>query len=558
MSAASTTRVRFVAFALASLIGASAIGCWLRTESAQPAAPAVAPTASTPLRDSVGGAHASPARLAGAPETEPRSDLAMEASRTSAGARIDLRVVGANGERAQVESWFRASSETDFVYASHETDGEGRVVLSLPPGSLRLTAGTKTRASARHSVEIKARAVAVELPLLGLATITGRVTHAGEHGTIGGAKVHAPAWTEVRFAVSGADGRYELALPAEGEHDHEIHCEAAGFAREISIVHVRPGDSWSATVNVPGQYPKEVALESAAARVDFELLLERTIIGSVHVASIPVPGASVQAAGWLRIDRHSVPDDAVGHSNSDGSFALYGLRPDVEHVLVVRHPEYADLQLRVPPGIEALRDVGALELAAPHELVVMALDSHDVPVEDITVSLDTAVPTAPGMRHPGPGRFKRNGHDPHIGDEVGQRRTQSGADGSARFSALPAGDYAVNAYDGVRFFTYREAMAVHLEADTRVTFEIPHSGPIAGRVFAANEPVSGARVTLTGHASRRTTSKPDGSFSITGNRVGPAYRLRATWIDQDGHEWSSAEIPADWNRPNAIALTRAP
>jgi len=417
-------------------------------------------------------------------------------------------------------------------------------------------AWTSARASVVHSIEVKSSELVIELPLLALATVDGRVTRAHSGEPISGARIRIPSWSEELVALSDANGRYKLAIPAEGEHDYEIHCSAAGFGREVSTVHVRAGGGWKATINAPDAYPEEVSIEPSAASIDFALLPERTIIGSVRAASIPVSGASVHAAGWLRIARHSVRDEPLVHTDSRGSLALIGLRPDVEHVLIVRHRDHAEFRLRVPPSIEPLRDVGTIEFVAPHALEVIAKDPDGVPVENLTLTLESPPPTAPGMRHPGAGWFKRDGygHGSHLGDEAALRHLQTGADGSARFTALPAGDYSLQAVDGISFFTYREPLALQLKSDMRVAFEIPASSPIGGRVIAAGGPVSGARVTLTGHVGRNTTSKPDGSFSITGNRVGPAYHLEASWIDPHGREWKAESRPANWDDSNVIEL----
>jgi len=131
MSSPARTRTSRALLVLAGVLGVLAIVPSLRGVSERSEVPAAASGEVALPLPSIGDANAARARLASVQDDSLRTDeaIATGAARTIVGERIEVRVIGASGESALVESWFKGRSAAAFRHASHETDGEGRLEL---------------------------------------------------------------------------------------------------------------------------------------------------------------------------------------------------------------------------------------------------------------------------------------------------------------------------------------------------------------------------------------------------------------------------------------------
>jgi hypothetical protein len=476
-----------------------------------------------------------------ASSTEIPSPIAPDDALVFEHAQVHVLVLGldADEERAFVEALvFDARGETR-AYGVHETDVRGRLVLRLPPGTLRVSAWTHAQVAASVRAELTPLGASLQLQLAPAETITGQVTDARTGAVIEGARITLPRSRELAEARSDEHGRYAIAIEPDGQH--ALRCSAEGYAFERADVSAIPGKRWD---RQPGQENVRVLAAGQPFEIDFALLPERTIRGRVYGHALPLAGATIEALGHVSTGMQSAaPDNASAVSDDEGDFELRALRPDLGHLLTLRHADFATTQLYVPPALEPRQELGRVQLGAAGRIDVLVVDSAGTRIDGLQVELETALARHGGGEATSAEDFPRDVglggsavvlHDrtnaiqswhPEIAAlEQNRRRIQrTDADGIASFADLVAGTHALKV-QGHWVDALRGPVELSAGELRRVEVVLPAVPPVTGRVLDADGPVEGAMVFL-GH--RHTLSDAQGRFSFAGLHEGASYELRA-------------------------------
>jgi len=483
-------------------------------------------------------------------DTPPTPTLAS-APRTN----VRVRVLGIEaGERAVVEARVYGEPENG-AHLVRELDEHGELALALPPGQLRLGAWTETKIAPPLLVQLGTEPASFELQLARAALVTGRVTNALTGAPIEGARVTLMMLRELDAELSGPDGRYELAVLADGI-GRPLRCEADGYAREETITSAHADGRWDA--RSPAQIPldRQAPHRDGPPVVDFALLPSRTITGELHGAQGALAGASVAALGhFFTATGLAFPDEAKASSEESGEFALHGLRPDIDHFVTVTLPGYAELRVRVPPSSEPQQELGRLQLQTACALEARVLDADEVPVEDVSVVLAIPLVVPQDRRIPTQDEFPRNALRFAYMHEG--RRVRTDADGVARFEALAPGVRSIHVAGSAADAPASKPLPVDVGAEPRVELRVTGTARMTGHALADGKPVAGARVSLREGAHRGTLSQSDGSFRFAGLDPARGYTLEASWTDAQGVTWSCESTPADWREQQVLVL-RAP
>ncbi len=555
MSARGVGRMRRGALlALAVIVGALALTWWLRgvmepsAVAAQPVAPATegreVQVTLVETEDQLERVDVPRSERASLEPVDPDSDSLPGL------ASVSVRVLGlAPGERATVEARVYGENEDAGDRELRETDEHGEVSLALRPGQLRLGAWTKSRISPTARQKIAAQAVTIELQLEAAALVSGRVTDARSGTAIAGARIALPTECEHLSVLSDSEGRYTILLLADGGF-RSLHCNALGYAFERTSAAVDPDGRVRIQAQGPMQATSAETIASAQRSINFVLWPERTIAGEVHGASRPLAGALIEASAYVWTGSGlASPDEATATAGASGAFELSGLRPDVGHVLTIRHPGYARTLLLVPAAHEPRQQLGVVRLAAESSLELRVVDGAGAAVEGAVLVLQLPLPLAPGTSAASKAEFPR---DP--GFEHERKRTErTGPDGRATFPALAPGRYTV-VLRGHPAEVCAEPIEVGAGEVRRVLIELPAVAPITGRVLDVSGPIAGARVELNRMGGRYTLSDAQGRFSFAGLIEGTSYHLQAEWTDDQARERDTDAIEA---QPGAAIELRA-
>jgi len=248
--------------------------------------------------------------------------------------------------------------------------------------------------SERKQVDVTAgQPVRADLEISSDFTVRGKVTHEGR--PVSAARVVFSNEQGMNAsAVTGADGTYELAVPAPGTYHLFVHAEAFAMVNSQSIRTIRGGE----TIDVD--------------------LREQTVEGTVVDAATrePIAGAVVTL-----VPENAVTQSVLGETITDanGRFRLLTAASGANRVMASAHG-YAQLAERVTLGGTRIAPV-ALALQPGSELRVRTLDARTgTPLE---AHLVIALPGG----SPLPVRFQRS------------------ADGETHVFSLAPGEYVLTA-----------------------------------------------------------------------------------------------------------------
>jgi len=555
--AASTSRTaRRAAFALASLLIASALVWWSRGGAERPAV-AAQPVASGDVARAPLEARSAPLAGARAPEVP---DSGLPAPRPAAHelgalaatpnelaherANVNLLVLGLEpGQRASVEALVFDGEGQTRAHALHETDEQGRLALVLPTGRLRLSAWTPTQVAPSVRATLTAEPASFELQLAAAQAIVGRVTDAQSGVPIEGAQLTLPKSRELAAIRSGVDGRYALVLESNGQH--AVRCTAEGYASERVDLSLIPDKSWIAN---PMRPDSRELVTGIPIEIDFALLRTRTLRGRTRDHAGPLAGVSIDALGHVANGiPTATPDRASATSDASGGFELSGLRPDIGHLLTFRHAEHATVLMLVPPAHAPLIELGFVQLGDLCSLEVHVSDSSGARIEGLHVALDTAFRSPPDVEPHDPTDFPRDRsmggavviHDrtsaaqnwyPEMAKlELGlQRNVMTDTAGVARFEDLVSGVHPIVLH-GHAPEELRQPVELRPGEQRRIEIVLPAAPPISGRVFDAKGSVAGASVEISPMGWRSTHSDAEGRFSFSGLVDGQTYQIKARW-----------------------------
>jgi len=489
---------------------------------------------------------AAPARLA--------LEQGVEAPAANRLASVHVRVIGlGESERARVEVLSHAKGRERELQL-HETDERGLLSFAVPAGELRLAARTDNAIAPSLHTKIGVGRYEFDLSLQAAARVTGRVTNALDGTPIAGARITTPGFREIEPVLSGANGEYTITALPDGML-HALHCTAEGFGFESTHAWFHANGRWRHGSFEPGQQPRKTELRSGPASVDFALLPERTISGSVRGVDHELAGASVRASGAVRMDWGglSVADEAATTSDASGAFTLRGLRPDIGHQVLIRHSGHAESFLLVPASHEPRQEVGVIRLERASRVDLVVLDGAGTPIEHAHVLIETPLPIASGMNKPAPGAFTR---DVGFADAL-QQRVRTSIEGRASFPALAPGSYSVR-IAGYATDLFPEPIEVSPGSQQRIELRVPLSAHVLGRVIGPHGPVEGARVFLHHMDGRYTSSRAGGHFVFAGVAQNPEYLVTGSWTDELGVDWKSDITEAQLGEAIELVLRSNP
>lgn len=297
------------------------------------------------------------------------------------------------------------------------TDAEGRAV-SAP---LAVLAGAAASVSVEvpvqpgwawvsdnHPVPLGARELDVALTLARARTLTGRVTDAATGWPVPGASVGL-GWTCEEPVTTDADGRYvQPAVPSDGYHE--------------------------LTVRAPG-YAAEEQRFGERTQLDFALAREATLTGrAVDGRGRALAGVRVVANGSRFEGSVQTTSFSDALSGPGGAFTLLGLRADMAHEVVLRHPGFGRANVEAPPvgAPGGTRDLGNVVLRAGRTLAGRVEGSAGEARPDLEVTLM-------GPREP---------REPGLDFDYGRTETVRTDDlGRFRFPDLGPGRYVLRAIE---------------------------------------------------------------------------------------------------------------
>ncbi len=251
------------------------------------------------------------------PVTQPAGPGSQAASRPSRGkpapASLEVTVTGERGPIAGAAVRL-APEDGEVLVLRTGPDGVARAD-QLAPGEWEISASAAGHEPAAARPQELAAGAAVKLALALVAggrRLTGLVTDVSG-GPIAGARIDAAKLTlgradrAIATAVTGPDGRYELAVP---EGHLMVAARSPDYAAQSRLVEVGPAGATADFALVPGGAIEGVVLDEKTRQ--------------------PVPGAEID----VQRERSGVMAlaEAGGHSvvaGADGRFRVTGLRPGV-------------------------------------------------------------------------------------------------------------------------------------------------------------------------------------------------------------------------------------
>ena len=160
--------------------------------------------------------------------------------------------------------------------------------------------------------------------------LRGRILDAETGEPIAGAEI-AVGWVFRKLVRSRADGRYEL-LGIGGAYDNSVHVRAPGYVQQ-QLARPRP----------------------ISGPIDRDFRLEKGFVATGRILDIdgkPAEGVYVAAVASARIDGFQHVDWPSMRTGEDGTYRLIGLRPALNHVLLVRRDDRATLVIDFPSNVD--------------------------------------------------------------------------------------------------------------------------------------------------------------------------------------------------------------
>lgn len=381
------------------------------------------------------GVHA-PIRLR---EVYAGEDIALQ---LVAAARVAAKLLDQRGQPCAggaIEAW----DGRHVRWLDGAIDAAGRFESDrLPPGPMTFDIAPAT---AMHPEWLKLTLEAgvttpIELVLDPGCVLSGRVVDRGSGKPIAGARV-GEGWTMKKFAVTDADGRYEMrGYGASGYGEVRVTAETFG----AQLRQLKPADQ--------------------GVTADFALDPGCEVTGRVlDAAGKPVAGVYLAAVGGgFGSSDNETHDWCSGRTDADGCYRLQGLRLAVAHALMVRAEGAATLVGDMPPlrpGPNRLPDV-ALRTARYVSGVVVNLSGEPVAGVGVTLRGNNADrATLLGCQQV---------IDSHAGDYcIAVREMRSDSLGRIHFADVPAGSYKLS-LDGDRSTIAIEVSADHDPAPVRL------------------------------------------------------------------------------------------
>ena len=464
-----------------------------------------------------------------APRAEPSSEPAPAPPAPETGAlEILVRCQGI-GTRATIELGHTAAGSDRETVTLHASDEQGRLLLDLPPGSVRAV-GWSAHASALPAFAELAPGARTELliELEPAHPVTGRVIDAQSGAPLAGAAVSFWTFSELDRAITAADGTFEHPRFPARAPAQQMRVEAEGYGPTVRYLGVEEDGRWQLFPRIEG----EPALTgSGTPWLEIALAPELHVEGRVlDPDGRAVAGATVEAEGFYHV-RPAVAscDQASTTTDEHGGFRLAGLRSDVGHSLLVRASGFALLELELAGG--PVLDVGRLSLARETVLAGFVVDAAELPVEDIEVLLR---PT--GL----PGGAPSGALDTGVRLQGRELIARTSADGAFVFENLAPNGYELVVRRDADAWIERTVLPRDGGFDELVLRLPLDALALEGTVQDERGPAASVAVELQRFGLvARTTTGPDGRFRIAGLDAKAAYAIEATRA-ADGVVWRSS------------------
>jgi|GEM_PF-3110397 len=251
-------------------------------------------------------------------------------------------------------------------------------------------------------------------------------------------------------------------------------------------------------------YAPSVLKDAAAGTAgnDFTLYIGGTVSGTVRFADTgeTAPGVEVFAINNAGIEAKWT------RTNEEGKYSLERLSRDIEHTITVQTEPYVAVEKRTVT-LKDGQTVSGVDLEV----------SHGASISGTVTALDTGEPI--------PGMLVVLGGWPIV------RWMDSGADGTYKFSALPAGKYRIDCRFAPRSGwvepSRREVSVAHDEHIGGIDFALVRGASISGRITdEALQGISGAEVDAeSDDAWNNTTSDEKGRYRVNGLKRSSWYTL---------------------------------
>jgi protocatechuate 3,4-dioxygenase beta subunit len=339
------------------------------------------------------------------------------------------------------------------------------------------------------------------------AVVRGRVTDAVTGRPIEGAEV-GETWTFRKSVRTDAHGEYVLEGLSPFVLDLEVRAE--GYGRTERAL-------------------RSEFEEPVPERVDVELLPARGVRGRVvDVEGLPIAQAYVAAvASEYPEDGGQRTDWRSTRSGADGRFHVVGMRPDLRHALVARHPGYGAI----------VHDLSAAELERPE------LDVGDVVLPPAAAIVGRVVDEAgagiAGLEvrllgtNADRGRFAERSREEtwSLDWYVAERSTRTGSAGGFAFANVAPGSYDVSTLlPGTRTGPELQVEVASGERVEDIELVLARGLSVSGRVVAGDGgSVPKVYVSVdaeAGDGEADVPADPDGGFVATGLPPG-TYTLTA-------------------------------
>lgn len=466
-----------------------------------------------------------------------KDDQGAAAARLAGLVTLEVAVLGElDADYANVELLLENDAGVR-IHETRRTDERGHLSIDLPPGELRLSAWTaKAIAGPAHAV-ITEPSASIDLHLVPARIVRVRVVDSVLRTPVKGARLWVPVLSELRPVTTQDDGHGELHLPADGSV-YFIHCEARHYGPERFSLGIAPDGKWRLERGSPGGDPTRTSTQSLEpAVVDVELMPQRVITGRVlGPDGQPLEGAHAFAEGhYWSGDGVASPNTAKAETTPEGDFLLRQLRPDITHVVTLRHEGHCGASVKVPPADEPALDLGDIILGSPASLEGELVDPQGLPAAGLQVRLQRPIPPAQGLERPRHGKFIR---DLDV-RSMSVREARTNRRGRFSFEGVEPGEHTlVVKSDTKDVLTQKVELLAGLDPWTALM--LPQDVlSIEGVVLGPEGPVAGAVVELELLDKRSTTTGSDGGFRFAGlTQIESPYELSARWSGDDGR-WIS-------------------
>ncbi len=451
------------------------------------------------------------------------------------------------GARIELGHSARDSAESIRVITA---DRVGRASLALPPGALRAAAWhTSSTAGPVHVELLEGEAAEVELLLVAGHELAGRVVDAVTGAPIEGATVAVWTFAERDVVRTLDDGSFRHARFPASDFAEQIRVEAPGYGPTIRYLVVEGDGRWEAPS------PTDEALVTTGhghAWIEVGLVPEVRIAGRVvDTAGRPLVAAVVAEGFFHALPSIASRDGAETNSQSDGTFALEGLRSDIGHSLIVDAPGFARSVLEVPPGIRDADEVTRIVLSRASALAGFVVDPEGYPVEDIEVALvaiDASSQAYPSVR-------AHRAMDVEARVDAREFRGRTSPEGSFVFDRLREGAYELTIVREAEALVTTRVQVDGTGDAPAVEVRLPvESMTMAGRVLGARALTDiSVAVSRFGEIGRATVDA-DGRFRVAGLDASLPYTVEVRALRRGTHTPVYAEVEGFAYEPLAIQL----